>query len=71
MFYTFNVHLMLHIPKAVKDFGGLWTSSTFPYEHFNGVLTKFIKGTRSVPHQICRSYFRLRQLSCMKNEVFF
>ncbi|EFN86783.1 hypothetical protein EAI_00701, partial [Harpegnathos saltator] len=56
MLYTFNIHVMLHIPKAVKDFGGLWASSTFPYEHFNGVLATFIKDTRRVPQQICTSY---------------
>ena len=36
--YTFNTHLLLHMPKVVKDFGGLWVSFTFSFEHFNEVI---------------------------------
>lgn len=68
--YTFNTHLLLHMPKAIKDFGGLWASSTFPFEHFNGVLTQLIKGTRSVPQQICRSFLRLRHVSHLSSQIF-
>lgn len=68
--YTFNVHLLLHVPKAMSNFDGLWASSTFPYEHFNGVLTKFIKGSQSVPQQICRSYLRLQNVSNMSARIF-
>lgn len=68
--YTFNIHLLFHMPKAAEDFGGLWASSTFPFEHFNGVLTKLIKGTRSVPQQICRSFLRLRHVSHLSSKIF-
>lgn len=68
--YTFNTHLLLHMPKAVEDFGGLWASSTFPFEHFNGVLTRLIKGTCSVPQQICNSFLRLRYISHLSSKIF-
>jgi len=68
--YTFNTHLLLHFPRAVQNFGGLWSSSTFPFEHFNGVLTRLINGTRSVPMQVCRSFVRLRQVSQLSATVF-
>lgn len=68
--YTFNIHLLLHMPKAVEDFGGLWASSTFPFEYFNGVLTRFIKGTRSVSQQICCSFLCLRHISHLSSKIF-
>ena len=68
--YTFNTHLLLHFPKAVQNYGSLWSSSTFPFEHFNGVLTRLINGTQSVPMQVCRSFVRLRQVSQVSASVF-
>lgn len=68
--YTFNVHLILHLPQAIESFGGLWASSTFPYEHFNGVLSRLITGPRHVPEHICSSYIRLRQVSNLGERVF-
>ena len=68
--YTFNTHLLLHFPKSVENFGGLWSSSTSPFEHFNGVLTRLIKGTQCVPMQVCRSFMRLRRISQLSSVVF-
>ncbi|KAE8739600.1 hypothetical protein FOCC_FOCC014899 [Frankliniella occidentalis] len=68
--YKFNMHLLLHIPKAVEDYGALWASSTFPYEHFNGVLTRLVKGTQSVPSQICRSFVRLKTVTQRSRVTF-
>lgn len=58
----FNTHLLLHIPKSVKDFGALFASSTFAYEHFNGVLAKMFRSSQAVPLQICKNYVRMQGL---------
>jgi hypothetical protein len=33
---TFNAHAVGHLPDQVKQFGPLWSISTFPFESFNG-----------------------------------
>ncbi|XP_029162383.1 uncharacterized protein LOC114933966 isoform X1 [Nylanderia fulva] len=60
MFMNYNIHLMLHIPKAVKQFGALWAWSTFPYEDFNHTIQSLFNGTQYIPEQICKFYSRIR-----------
>lgn len=55
-FMKFNVHLLLHISNSVKLWGALWAWSTFPYEHYNGVIGNLFRGTQSVPRQIIKNY---------------
>lgn len=57
-FYKYNVHLLLHIPRATRLFGQLWDTSTYPYEHYNGVLGKMFRNSQAVPEQICKWYHR-------------
>lgn len=66
----FNIHLLLHIPKSVKQFGGLWAVSCFPYEHYNGTLGKMFRSSQAVPQQICKFYLRLQSLKEKGAEVF-
>lgn len=61
----YNIHLLLHFPKHVKMWGCLWAWSTFPYEHFNGVLCKLFKGTQDLPEQICKNYILGRNVKIM------
>lgn len=49
---TYNMHLLLHLPKSVEMLGPLWSSSTFPFESKNGSVLKLITAARYVPHQI-------------------
>ena len=58
-FFKFNVHLLLHIPASVKQYGALWATSVFPYEHYNGILGKLIKSSQAPAEQICKSYLCL------------
>ncbi|XP_039308606.1 uncharacterized protein LOC105204984 isoform X2 [Solenopsis invicta] len=69
-FVKFNVHLLLHIPEAVLNFGSLWAHSTFPYEHFNGILGKLFQNSQVVPKQICKSYLRLKTVDKISNTAF-
>lgn len=55
-FMKFNVHLLLHLSSHVRRWGSLWAWSTFPYEHYNGVIGNFFRGTQCVPQQILKTY---------------
>lgn len=59
-FLKFNVHLLLHIPRFVKNYGALWAWSAFPFENFNGVIKKVFHGTQYVPQQVVKNFTRLR-----------
>lgn len=54
------MHLLLHMPRYVKDWGAPWASSAFTYEHGNGLLVRLFNGTQNVIDQIFRYY----ELSC-------
>lgn len=69
-FMTYNVHTLLHVPYFVKRFGALWAWSTFPFEHYNGVLRKMFRNSQSVPQQICKSYFRIQSINSSFKSVF-
>lgn len=61
-FMRYNVHLLLHIPVAVKNYGGLWAWSAFPFESYNGVVKKLFHGTQCISEQIVKIYSRLRYI---------
>lgn len=69
-YYKFNCHLMLHIPESVRRFGALWASSTFPFEHYNGVLSKMFKSSNAIPEQICKSYLRYKSVEQLSTTAF-
>lgn len=61
----FNVHLLLHLPETVEDFGSLWAWSAFPYEGYNFVLRSMLKNSQCIVQQVCKSYLRLQNIkSC-------
>lgn len=51
-YMTLNAHLLLHLPKCVKDLGPLFVYSCFPFESLNGDLLKLFHGTQYVETQI-------------------
>lgn len=68
-FMSYNVHVLLHVPKSVQNFGALWAWSAFPYEGYNAVLKGLFKGTQYVADQILKSYARLKYLK-LSSTVF-
>lgn len=48
----YNVHLLLHIPLCVRNYGPMWTFSLFNFEDINGVLKKYVKGPKEPILQI-------------------
>ena len=52
---TFNVHLCLHLPNTVRNWGPLWAQSAFVFESYNGVLLDMIKSSQGVALQIMKT----------------
>ena len=53
---SFNLHQLLHLAKAVNNWGPLWSFSTIWFEGHMGFLLKLFKGTRGIPTQIARTF---------------
>jgi Transposase family tnp2 len=66
---TFNLHMLLHVPNSVENWGALWGSSTFIYEHFNGVLLNLFSGTQHISNQIFRNYNRVKKMNRVINST--
>lgn len=75
IYCSFNIHLLLHLPQSVLNWGPLWTHSAFCYEHCNQELLKYVQSSHGVPLQICDT-FRLRyaikrlEFICDKNLIY-
>lgn len=54
---TFNVHQLLHIADAVRDWGPLWVFSCFRFESNIGHIISLVRGTKCVPMQICKTFW--------------
>lgn len=53
---TMNLHLLRHIPNAVRNLGPLWTQSTFLFETNNGELVHSNQAKKDCLHQISWKY---------------
>lgn len=53
---SYNIHLLIHLPQAVRYWGPLWAHSCFLYEDSIGRLKRFHHGTRGEANQILTSY---------------
>lgn len=53
---SYNIHLLLHLPQAVKSWGPLWAHSCFLYEDSLGQLKQFHHGTRGEANNILSTY---------------
>ena len=49
---TMKVHLLQHLDDVVEKWGPLWAYSTFWFESLNGMLGKYVHGTRFVLSQV-------------------
>jgi len=47
-FITSNIHLSMHIPECIRDYGSVYSFWLFPYERLNGYIGKpHISGVRN------------------------
>ncbi len=51
-FVSYNVHLMLHLPKSVLQWGPLWGTSAFIFKDCYGKLLSLYHGTQDVLTQM-------------------
>ncbi|KAK3933032.1 DNA-directed RNA polymerase subunit beta' [Frankliniella fusca] len=53
---SFNVHLVLHACKTVKNWGPLWAvSSAYAFEAGNGDVKKLLHSAHGAANQVCRN----------------
>lgn len=53
---TMNVHLLRHLPNAVKKLGPLWANSAYGFEATNGVVVKSNTSKKDMVHQLAWKY---------------
>ncbi|XP_077507225.1 uncharacterized protein LOC144116351 isoform X2 [Amblyomma americanum] len=59
---TFNVHQLLHLAKAAKNFGPLWAHSAFVFETGNGRVLRAITSANGAPDQVIERMIMLQQV---------
>lgn len=62
---TFNVHQLLHLPAAVRNWGPLWAFSCFRFESNIGKIVGLVRGSKGVPLQIYNSFVTRAQLPAL------
>lgn len=53
---SFNVHLLMHLPDSVLNFGPLWGHSSFRYEDYNQILKGYAQSSNGVALQVCSTF---------------
>lgn len=66
--YTYNVHQLLHLGLSVRRWGPLWATSAFPFENFNGYLSKCIHGSKHMGQQIINNILITQSSKTLWNE---
>nr|XP_055062963.1 uncharacterized protein LOC129446026 [Misgurnus anguillicaudatus] len=59
---SYNVHLCLHLPRSVVNWGPLWAHSAFVFESYNAKLLDMIKSTQGVALQIVKTFWLQKAL---------
>lgn len=57
---SYNLHMCSHLADLVQKAGPLWSYSNFVFESGNGFLLNFIKGTKSIIHEIAVKFSTVR-----------
>ncbi|KAJ8669269.1 hypothetical protein QAD02_000528 [Eretmocerus hayati] len=65
---TLVLHLLRHLPKDVKEFGPPWATSCFPFKNSNGVLSRYVHGSKNPELQICSSVTSFLAFEDLKKE---
>lgn len=66
---TNNIHLLLHLPKAVEQFGPLWTTSCYSFENLNGILKNYVHSSNRPELQIHAAISIYLNLSNLKDKI--
>lgn len=68
---SFNLHQLLHIPQAARNFGPLWAHSAFTFEHGNGQIVKLVKAAKGAPQQILERVIMSQELQIALSSTSF
>ena len=49
---TMNVHMLIHLPSCVVQWGPLWGYSCFPFESMNGQLKLLFHDSHDMTKQV-------------------
>lgn len=66
---TANVHLILQLADTVKAFGPIFVTSCFPFENSNGILKRFVHGSKNPELQIYSSISMLLSFTKLEDLV--
>ncbi|KAL1446704.1 hypothetical protein MTO96_028757 [Rhipicephalus appendiculatus] len=61
----FNVHQLLHLAEAARQFGPLWAHSAFAFESSNGDLVKLVNAAKAVPAQVLERVVMSQELQIL------
>ncbi|XP_075744426.1 uncharacterized protein LOC142803216 [Rhipicephalus microplus] len=62
---SFNVHQLLHLADAARQFGPLWAHSAFAFENSNGYLLKLVSAAKAVPAQVLERVVMAQELQLL------
>ncbi|XP_049273313.1 uncharacterized protein LOC119399356 [Rhipicephalus sanguineus] len=62
---SFNVHQLLHLAEAARQFGPLWAHSAFAFESSNGELVKLVNAAKAVPEQVLERVILSQELQIL------
>lgn len=65
----YNVHILSHIAKCVKNFGPIFLYSSFPYEAENSFILQCVQSPFSVSYQIARKFIIFKTLPLLCKEI--
>jgi hypothetical protein len=63
---TFNVHILLHLVRHVRNWGPLMCISSYAFEAGNGVIKRMVHANRGIPHQILRKFGQMSALQLLR-----
>lgn len=66
---TYNVHMLLHLGLCVKRWGPLWAWSAFPFESFNGFLSRIVHGSKHIGQELINNIIIAQGVQVLKNKV--
>lgn len=66
---TYNVHMLLHLKLCVKRWGPLWAWSAFPFENFNGFLSRIVHSSKHIGQELVNNIIIAQGIQVLKNKV--
>ncbi|RHZ46462.1 hypothetical protein Glove_621g28 [Diversispora epigaea] len=51
-FITSNIHLSMHIPECIRDYGSVYSFWLFPYERLNGYIGSYPNSNRQIEPEL-------------------